>query len=365
MPQDAIESSRQASSPQSLRKVESATTSSSNPQKASSSFHLLAGLASGFTSAILLQPADLLKTRVQQSGSHSLIGSLRAIAAGPQPVRQLWRGTVPSAIRTSFGSALYFSTLNVLRTRVARAEAIVIAESADERATAAQRSSSTLPKLSPLANLGTGAFARASVGFIMMPVTVIKVRYESSYYSYKSLIGAARDIGAKEGLKGFFSGFGATAIRDAPYAGLYVVFYEQGKAALGRFAASMADNTTRSNGGAPLTEPGPTSTRTNRLSDSKAATVNFLSAMGAASTATAITNPPDAIKTRLQLQPHKYKNSLQTLKLMLKEEGMRSLFDGLGLRMARKALSSALAWTVYEDVVRRAEARFPAANGDD
>jgi solute carrier family 25 protein 38 len=39
---------------------------------------------------------------------------------------------------------------------------------------------------------------------------------------------------------------------------------------------------------------------------------------------------------------------------MLKEEGVRSLFDGLALRMARKAMSSALAWTVYEELTRRA-----------
>jgi solute carrier family 25 protein 38 len=40
---------------------------------------------------------------------------------------------------------------------------------------------------------------------------------------------------------------------------------------------------------------------------------------------------------------------------MLAEEGVRSMWDGLGLRMSRKALSSALAWTVYEELIRRAE----------
>ena len=40
---------------------------------------------------------------------------------------------------------------------------------------------------------------------------------------------------------------------------------------------------------------------------------------------------------------------------MLREEGVRSLFDGLGIRIARKAVSSALAWTVYEELIRRAE----------
>lgn len=38
------------------------------------------------------------------------------------------------------------------------------------------------------------------------------------------------------------------------------------------------------------------------------------------------------------------------------------MFDGLALRMARKALSSALAWTVYEEVIRRAEIRWAKAD---
>jgi solute carrier family 25 protein 38 len=40
---------------------------------------------------------------------------------------------------------------------------------------------------------------------------------------------------------------------------------------------------------------------------------------------------------------------------MVREDGLKSLFDGLGLRMGRKALSSALAWTLYEELIRRAE----------
>lgn len=212
----------------------------------------------------------------------------------------------------------------------------------------------------------------------MMPITVIKVRYESSHYNYTSLISAARDIGGREGLRGFFAGFGATAIRDAPYAGLYVVFYEQGKRWLSNLvstssaAASVAaaDAATAPVPGALAGSPPGTASpplasslaTPAAITPSTSALINFLSSTLAASTATAITNPPDAIKTRLQLQPARYRNTVQALKLMLKEEGVRSLFDGLALRMARKALSSALAWTVYEEVIRRAEIRWAKAD---
>lgn len=203
--------------------------------------------------------------------------------------------------------------------------------------------SSTLPKLSNLANLTTGAVARTGAGMILMPMTVIKVRYESSYYSYKSIAGAGRDILRTEGLKGFFSGYGATAIRDAPYAGLYVLFYEMCKTRLSTLSETVP---LPSSSGLPI----PVA-----MKGSTSLSINFTSGILAAGLATAFTNPFDAIKTRIQLQPREYRNLWQAGKKMVGNEGWKCLFDGLGIRMGRKALSSALAWTVYEELIRRAE----------
>ncbi|KAJ5168297.1 Mitochondrial glycine transporter [Penicillium canariense] len=303
-------------------------------------FHFAAGLCSGLTSSILLQPADLLKTRVQQSGqAGALLPTLKAILSSPNPIRGLWRGTLPSALRTGFGSALYFTSLNALRQTIAQANPPIVLS--NTTSTTAQ-SSSALPKLSNTANLATGAVARVAAGFVMMPVTVLKVRYESDYYAYRSLYGAGRDIVRTEGLRGLFAGFGATAARDAPYAGLYVLLYEQ----LKRRLASMTTGSTNHDG-----TPG---------AGVSSSSINFVSGASAAGLATAITNPFDAVKTRLQLMPAKYGNMVRAVRLMIHEDGMRSLFGGLGLRMARKALSSALAWTVYEELILRAEKRWAA-----
>lgn len=172
-----------------------------------------------------------------------------------------------------------------------------------------------------------------------MPMTVIKVRYESNLYAYKGIVGAGKDILRTEGIKGFFSGFGATAIRDAPYAGLYVLFYEQLKKRLSLLSQTV-----------PLPGQSP-----NSMAGSKSASINFGSGVIAAGLATAITNPFDAIKTRIQLQPKVYHNMFHAARKMVRVDGVKSLFDGLGLRMGRKAISSALAWTVYEELIRRAE----------
>ena len=193
-------------------------------------------------------------------------------------------------------------------------------------------SSSSLPKLGNIANLSTGAFARVAAGLIVNPVTVLKVRYESTHYSYTSLASAAKDILRKEGPRGFFAGFGVTAVRDAPYAGLYVLIYEQAKAKLGDLAS-----------GSQLATAGGS------------ASINFVSGVLAAVSATTITNPFDAIKTRLQIAPGRYRHMYHAARMMLRDEGIRSMFSGLSLRIGRKAISSALTWTLYEEVVRRAE----------
>ncbi|KAH8893721.1 solute carrier family 25 member 38 [Thozetella sp. PMI_491] len=347
-------------------------------QKSKSTFHFVAGLGSGVSSALLLQPFDLLKTRVQQQrhGSHPFRAAVAELRNAPNLVTALWRGAVPSALRTGFGSAIYFTSLNAIRQNAARmpvlgaapslpvlpsqlpAATAVGGKAGDELASIppaaaavsrpkGQRHSSSLVKLSNTGNLLTGAVARAFAGFILMPMTVIKVRYESSMYHYRSIADAARGIVAQEGFKGFFAGFGATAIRDAPYAGLYVVFYEQSKKRLSALYGGPSDD-------ASAAGTGP-------MGVSRAASINFMSGVVGSTIATALTNPFDAVKTRIQLQPDQYRNMVHALRRMVGEEGFRALWDGLALRMSRKALSSALAWTVYEELIRRAETTWSNA----
>jgi len=167
-------------------------------------------------------------------------------------------------------------------------------------------------------------------------------------YAYKSVLGAARDIYRTERIPGFFAGFGATAMRDAPYAGLYVVSYEQFKKQLGHIYGSGAGSSSSadqvSGGGG--------------MKGSVSATINFTSGALAGATCSFISNPFDAIKTRIQLQPHDYRNMFHACQRMVAEEGIRSLYDGLALRMTRKAASSALAWMLYEELIRRAESTW-------
>jgi solute carrier family 25 protein 38 len=272
------------------------------------------------------------------------VAVLRAIAAEPRPLRTLWRGTLPSAVRTSLGSALYFGGLDWLRRRAA-----ALGPPLPSGATASG-GSRTLP---PAANLATGALARAAAGFALMPVTVVKVRAESS--GARPLVASTAALWRARGLRGFFAGSAATALRDAPYAGLYVVAYEAIRRRLARVAG--------------VALPGAVRTRAGQGGGAaSAAAVNFSAGALAAAAATAATNPFDVVKTRVQLADGaaaaggRRAGGMAAVALrVVRDEGWRRLFDGLALRVTRKALSSALAWTVYEELVRRAEARWIAA----
>lgn len=280
-----------------------------------SSTHLIAGFTGGLASAVSLQPLDLLKTRRQQTVGLSIASTIRS-----QPILSLWRGTVPSALRTSVGSGLYLTLLNSTRSYI----------SFRQNGVNLENSSSKLPRLSSTLNLATGSFARATVGFITMPITIIKVRYESSIYSYSSLIEATRHIAKTEGVRGFFSGFGATTLRDAPYAGLYVLFYEKMKYGLSN-AFSQGDK--------------------GLYSFKKSTMINLTSAVVSSSISTALTAPFDTVKTRMQLEPKKFAKFQKTVLYMLRNERSR-LFDGLSLRLIRKGCSAGIAWCIYEELIK-------------
>ncbi|KAH3660027.1 hypothetical protein OGAPHI_007232 [Ogataea philodendri] len=286
------------------------------PNSFRTSVHLAAGFTGGLTSAFCLQPLDLLKTRVQQDRT-----TLKAVLNQINSPAELWRGTVPSALRTSIGSALYLASLNAVRTSLVKMRP----------QTNEVSSSSKLPTLSSSLDLAAGAVTRGLIGFTTMPITVLKVRFESNIYDYASMSEAGKEIWKNEGLAGFFRGFGATCLRDCPYAGLYVLFYQKCKSWIPRvFENNLQPDS---------------------YSMSKSTAINSFSAVVAAVTATTITSPFDTIKTHMQLNPGKYNSFLNTGNLLVRTHWTH-LFDGITLRIIRKGLSAAIAWAIYEEIVK-------------
>ncbi|KAJ2549141.1 hypothetical protein EV175_004560 [Coemansia sp. RSA 1933] len=290
-------------------------------KKVGSATHLGAGALSGVTSCVLLQPFDLLKTRIQQNNAQlttapvksPVINAIRSTIAADGVVG-LWRGTVPSLIRNAPGTSLYFYFLNHTKHICLALEHRISGDS-------------SRTKLSSMSNMAVGASSRAMAGFLLMPGTLLKVHYESSLYKYAGIMGAVNEIWRKGGVRGFFVGAVPTAIRDAPYAGLYMLMYEAIKAKEREFAL-------------------------NRSVDLAETTVTMVAGVLAGLSASYLTQPFDLVKTRMQLRPAEYPTVLHSFSKILREESFVGFFRGISLRVLRKGIQASLVFTLYEWVVR-------------
>ncbi|KAH7344159.1 mitochondrial carrier [Rhizoctonia solani] len=282
--------------------------------------HLVSGALSGFASSVALQPLDLLKTQLQRGGHGKGLAGILGIARSTvekKGVVGLWRGLTPTIARSVPGVAVYFYTLQSVRARLVKIPSL-----AAPTATVNEKGSA-LPKLTPGANLASGACTRVAVGFLLSPLAVLKARFESGAFEYTSIPQGFKSLVQTSGIRGLWQGFLPSVFRDAPYAGLFVASYEAAK----NYGEKLFDTS----------------------SPSTAAFVHSGAGMFAGSFATFMTHPFDMVKTSMQVRSEPEFNSFRsTVAAVLKESGLFGFYSGMSLRMARKMLSSAIGWTVYE-----------------
>uniref|UniRef100_A0A665WMV2 Mitochondrial glycine transporter A-like n=1 Tax=Echeneis naucrates TaxID=173247 RepID=A0A665WMV2_ECHNA len=261
----------------------------------------MCGSLSGTCSTLLFQPLDLDigptdHPAVDRVGMVTVLLSV----VRTEKLPGLWKGVSPSFVRTIPGVGIYFSTYYSLKQHFFQ-----------------DRSPGALGAVL----LGGGA--RTVAGVFMLPVTVIKTRFECGRYSYSSVVGALRSVCQTEGTAALFSGLTATLLRDVPFSGIYVMFYSQTKASLpkGKISASPS---------APL--------------------ANFSCGILAGVLASLVTQPADMVKTHVQ----KYSWSFIIFSrsaLSFWENGLQGYFRGAVPRALRRTMMAAMAWTVYEQMM--------------
>ncbi|KAK3784050.1 hypothetical protein RRG08_025244 [Elysia crispata] len=260
----------------------------------------VAGAFSGTCSTVLFQPLDLVKTRLQKSVNIGTnLGMIKELSnvVRQEKVAGLWHGLWPSMNRCVPGIGLYFTSLHWLKTQFG-----------SERPGAIEL-------------IAIGASARTIAGVAVLPFTVMKTRYESGDFHYKSLSQGLRVTFAKEGVKGLWSGLTPTLLRDVPFSGLYLLFYTN----LKQYTSESGSNT---------------------------AYTTFTNGIIAGFLASLVTQPADVIKTNMQLYPKKYGRLKPVMLLIYNERGLIGFWRGLVPRTLRRTLMSAMAWTVYEEVMR-------------
>ncbi|XP_073500225.1 mitochondrial glycine transporter [Phyllobates terribilis] len=264
------------------------------------------GSLSGTCSTLLFQPLDLLKTRLQAqqlaASAGSRVGMLKLFITviRNESFLGLWKGVSPSFLRCIPGVGLYFSTLYFLKQHILSEQ-----------------------ELRPLESVALGAGSRTLTGVCMLPFTVVKTRYESGKYQYSGVFQALGNICRTEGARGLFSGLSATLLRDAPFSGIYLMFYTQAK----RF------------------------TQPYNIESAYTPIINFSCGIMAGILASVITQPADVVKTHMQLSPEKYRWTGETAHFIYQSHGFTGFFRGGIPRALRRTLMAAMAWTVYEQMM--------------
>ncbi|KAI9294663.1 mitochondrial carrier [Neoconidiobolus thromboides FSU 785] len=287
------------------------TTSTTTIKPINKNKTLLIGSLSGFITCILFQPLDLLKTRIQNDVYYKdkrIFHSLRRVLK-MEGVLGLWSGTSATLLRNVPGMGLYFYTFEYLKKHM------------------------LLPTtLSSYQNLAAGGLARGSIGLLLNPITMVKLRIESEQYStVKTIRGAVKNIYQLNGVKGFFNGFLVTFIRDAPYAGLYTHFYFNNKVAFGKLFGEKE--------------------REGKTPNFK---INLLAGITSGLLANGITQPFDYLKTKVQLEPKQYPNFLKGIRYIYQSSNgnkltfINTFYKGFLLRCLRKSFSSAISWFCYD-----------------
>lgn len=305
------------------------TTSRPNP-----AVHLVAGSTCGGVSSLMLQPLDVIKTRLQQGGteigvaqhSQSLkltgpaVRSYSVVVSAPVTVRStvqeivrmhgtlgLWRGTSATLARTLPGVGTYFFMLSQTKEVIARL-----------------RHHSDGQGLTAFESVVGGASARSATGLLFFPLTLLKARLESGIWGYQGIHGGLSTMYRTEGLAGMYKGMGATMMRDAPYSGAFVMAYELNKRSYRRVTGHQVPSIV----------------------------ANFSIGVASGMFACVITHPFDVIKTLVQVHPQRYTTTLGAVSRIFSDHGLAGFYKGFSARLARKSAMAGITWTLYEQIVR-------------
>ena len=300
---------------------------------------MLGSALSGLLARIPCHGLDTLKARVQASGGGGVASVLRDLLHR-EGWRGLYRGFGIAAVGGVPASCLYFTTYEVCKAQWAGQGGL-------------------LPP--PVAHLCAGLAAEAVSCTLYVPVDVVKERMQvqrppavgssssssSSGVYYRSSRDALAQIAlGTEGLRGLYKGYWATLASYGPFSALYFATYEWLKEAAQQWSSSRGSSSGGTSGeGGQAAAPLPL-------------WLQVAAAGGAGACASLLTNPLDLVKLRLQVQraagqqqlqqQQVYRGLLHGLQCVVREEGLRGLLRGAGVRVAFHSASTAVAMSMFE-----------------
>uniref|UniRef100_A0A8B9F7H3 Solute carrier family 25 member 33 n=1 Tax=Amazona collaria TaxID=241587 RepID=A0A8B9F7H3_9PSIT len=303
--------------------------------------HLIAGGCGGTAGAILTCPLEVVKTRLQSSQlvlrplclseiqlpgmsvrlmnptspSPGVLKLLRAIIE-KEGVRSLFRGLGPNLVGVAPSRAIYFAAYSHVKEKL---NAVLVPESKK-------------------VHMLSAACAGITSSTLTNPIWLVKTRMQLEARvkgeMASNALQCAVHVYRTEGLRGFYRGITASYVGVSETI-IHFVIYEALKQQLRNSHHSLSP---------PLT-----------LSPKSH---DFFGLMGAAAVsktcASCIAYPHEVIRTRLREEGSRYRSFIQTLHLVVHEEGPLALYRGLLAHLIRQIPNTAIMMATYELIVHLA-----------
>lgn len=248
-----------------------------------------------------------MKTRLQiQKPNSGLKATLKHIITH-EGIRKLYSGLSPTLMGLLPNWAIYFATYETLKNPMANLMG--------------------KPQTSPLVHTTCAMMAGATCSLSTNPLWVVKTRLmtqnSTSHHQYTGTMDAFKSIWKNEGVRGFYKGVIPSLI-GVVHVGIQFPLYERLK----------KDFQEHNPTGKPL---GPLQLMASAALSKIVASVAWY--------------PHEIVRTRLQNQssePPKYIGVIHTIRTIIAEEGVRSLYNGLGTNLLRVVPAGAITFTSYE-----------------
>ncbi|KAA8496533.1 putative mitochondrial carrier [Porphyridium purpureum] len=319
--------------------------------------HMLAGAVAGMIEHSFMFPVDTIKTRMQVYGaaapapdastgrlnSRAMWPMVRAIV-GTEGVRTLWRGIGAVLISAGPAHAAHFSIYEAVKLNLTPLMSGYGAPDA-------------------MAHAMAGATATISSESIMAPMDVIKQRMQLGASGPKAaregVIPTIVHVYRNFGFSAFFAGLKATLAMSIPFSATQFVVYEAVKSSIvsrnrPHLAAEIRE---KGKGRAAATSasefhPGQQQPADRIENMPFNAVHHCLAGAAAGAIASAVTNPLDVVKTRLQTQgeigARRYRGMMHAIRHIWIEERVPGFLRGIKPRIMFHAPAAAICWTTYE-----------------
>lgn len=254
---------------------------------------LVSGAAAGFTVDAVLFPLDTLKTRLQMAGASQV--------ARRDLLKGIYHGFGPAVVASAPAAAAFFGMYDYVKRVLVERD--------------------TSGKYTPLCHMAAAAAGDVASSTVRVPFEVVKQRLQSGMY--KTSVEAIRATFAKEGMRGFFAGYGSLVLRELPFDAIQFPLYEFLKTSWAKRSGTKELETWQ----------------------------NSVCGSIAGGISAAVTTPLDVVKTRLMTQAPggvRYKGIVDGLQRVAREEGGAALLSGIVPRVVWISLGGAVFFGAYE-----------------